>query len=135
MFGFLLLPRGGAEALRGGGVLCYNLPMNLTKKKCIPCEDKTMKPFTTKQAKEYMKHVPKWELAKNAKKISRTWLFKDFVKALAFVTKVAKVAEREGHHPNISIDYNKVTLDLWTHSIGGLSENDFIVAAKINALK
>lgn len=79
-----------------------------------------------------MKFLSHWDLAKNNKKISRIILFKDFVTAMAFVGKVAKIAQREGHHPDIAISYNKVTLDLWTHSIGGLSENDFIVAAKIN---
>jgi 4a-hydroxytetrahydrobiopterin dehydratase len=106
--------------------------MNLTKKKCIPCEDKSIKPMTKIQAGDYMKFLPHWDLAKNNKKISRIILFKDFVTAMAFVAKIAKIAQREGHHPDIAISYNKVTLDLWTHSIGGLSENDFIVAAKIN---
>jgi 4a-hydroxytetrahydrobiopterin dehydratase len=109
--------------------------MNLSKKKCIPCEDKSVKPLTKKAALEYMKEVPKWELAKNAKKITRKWLFKDFVQALKFTNVVGKIAEKNGHHPDISISYNKVMLDLYTHSIGGLTENDFIVAAKINTLK
>ena len=108
--------------------------MKLTQKKCIPCEDSSIKPFTKVQAREYAVLVPTWELATNAKKISRTVLFKDFVKALAFVNKVGTLAEKEGHHPDIIINYNKVTFELWTHSIGGLSENDFIIAAKINAL-
>ncbi len=108
--------------------------MNLTKKKCIPCEDKSLKPFTKVQADEYMSFLSDWILAKNSKKITRVLMFKDFVKAIAFVNKVAIVAEKEGHHPDILVSYNKVVLDLWTHSIGGLSENDFIVAAKINRL-
>lgn len=108
--------------------------MKLTQKKCIPCEDKNMKPFTRPQAKEYAVLVPEWILAKNAQKISRTVLFSDFVQALKFVNSVGKLAEREGHHPDISIHYNQVVLDLWTHSIKGLSENDFILAAKIDAL-
>ena len=108
--------------------------MNLTKKKCIPCEDKNLKPFTKVQANEYMNFLTDWVLAKNSKRITRVILFKDFLKAMAFVTKVAGVAEGEGHHPDILISYNKVTLDFYTHSIGGLSENDFIVAAKINRL-
>ncbi len=109
--------------------------MNLTKKKCIPCENKTVAPFTKKQVKEYLLFTPGWMIDHKAKKISQTWLFADFVTAMKFVTKVAKLVEREGHHPDIFIWYNKVTLDLWTHSIGGLSENDFIVASKINLIK
>ena len=71
---------------------------------------------------------------KNNKKITRAWLFEDFVMAMKFVNQVAKLAEKQGHHPDITIWYNKVTLDLSTHSIKGLTENDFIVAAKIDGL-
>ena len=108
--------------------------MNLTKKKCIPCEDKSLKPFTRIQARDYMDFLPDWELAKNAKKITRVMMFDDFVAALKFVNRVGRLAEKEGHHPDIAISYNKLTFDLYTHSIDGLSENDFIVAAKINHL-
>lgn len=108
--------------------------MKLTKKKCIPCEDKSIKPLTRKEALVYMKEVPQWTLARNAKQISRSWLFSDFVKALKFVNSIGKLAEKEGHHPDIEILYNKVTLNLWTHSIKGLSENDFIVAAKADEI-
>ena len=82
----------------------------------------------------YMKEIPQWEIIKG-KQISRTWLLKDFVQALKFVNSIGKLAEKEGHHPDILISYNKVVLDLWTHSIGGLSENDFILAAKIDQVK
>ena len=109
--------------------------MNLTKKKCIPCEDKTMKPFSKKEALVYIQEVPEWELPKNAKKISRTWLLKNFVSAMKFINKVAVLAEKEGHHPDIFVSYNKVVIGIWTHSIKGLSENDFILAAKINRIK
>ena len=78
--------------------------------------------------------VEDWELSDNAGKILREFKFKDFVEAMEFVNKVAKLAEREGHHPNFDIRWNKVKLELWTHAIGGLSENDFILAAKINKL-
>ena len=108
--------------------------MNLTKKKCIPCEDKSLKPFTRVQAKDYMDFLPDWILEPGAKKITRSMVFGDFVEALKFVNKAGKLAEKEGHHPDIFISYNKVVLELFTHSIKGLSENDFIVAAKINHL-
>lgn len=107
--------------------------MKLSKKKCIPCEDKTMKPFTKRDALVYIKKVSGWKLEKTIK-ISRTFLFNNFKKALVFVNSVGKIAEKEGHHPDIFIWYNKVILELWTHSIGGLSENDFIIAAKVNDL-
>lgn len=109
--------------------------MNPKKKKCIPCEDDTLKPLTKKQVLGYLLEVPSWKLDTKAKKISRTLLFKDFLNAISFVKKVAILSEREGHHPDIFIFYNKVTLVLWTHSIKGLSENDFILASKINTIK
>ncbi len=107
---------------------------NLTKKKCIPCEDKSLKPFTKAQVKEYSILIPQWNVASNSKSISRTVLFKDFVSLLKKVNEIGKLAEKEGHHPNMSIVYNKLDLVVYTHSIKGLSENDFILAAKINAL-
>lgn len=67
-------------------------------------------------------------------KIRHEFKFKDFKQAMAFVNKAADVAEEEGHHPDIHIHYNRVIIELWTHSIGGLSENDFIMAAKIERL-
>lgn len=70
----------------------------------------------------------------SGKEISRTFTFKDFVTAMGFVNTVAAVAEEANHHPDISIFYNKVTLKLWTHAIGGLSLNDFIVAARVDLL-
>ena len=78
--------------------------------------------------------VPDWTIADDAKSISRSWTFKDFAEAISFLTKVAAVAESEGHHPNIWNSWNKVKLELSTHSIGGLSENDFILAARIDQL-
>lgn len=81
-----------------------------------------------------MKHVPGWMLRDDGKEISREFTFKDFKEAMAFVNEVAEIAEREGHHPDIHVRWNKVRLDLSTHAIGGLSTNDFIVAAKVNVL-
>lgn len=80
-----------------------------------------------------MHMVPHWKLEKN-KKIKRMIEFKDFVQALTFVNQVGKLAEQEGHHPDIEIQWNKVILTLWTNAIGGLSTNDFILARKINAI-
>ena len=74
-----------------------------------------------------------WEVVDN-KKIRHEFKFKDFKEAMAFINKVAEIAESEGHHPDIHIFYNKVTIELWTHFIGGLHENDFIVASKIELI-
>lgn len=108
--------------------------MDLKEKKCIPCENKNMPPLTPEEIAPFMLEVKDWILSDDKKSIKKTWQFKDFLKSMSFVDQVADVAEGEGHHPDIHISYNKVTLELSTHSIGGLSENDFILAAKIDAL-
>ena len=66
--------------------------------------------------------------------MTREFKFKDFVRAMKFVNKVAELAEEQGHHPDIHVHYNNVTLELWTHDVDGLSENDFILAAKVDKL-
>ena len=106
---------------------------DLSQKKCVPCEGGEM-PLGEDSAKELKKLIdPAWEL--EAKKINREFVFKDFKEAIAFVNKVAEIAESEGHHPDINIHaYKKVDIDLSTHAIGGLSGNDFILAAKIDKL-
>ncbi len=91
-------------------------------------------PLTKEQAAPYLRMTPGWALDAAGKKIYRPFSFKDFKEAMAFVNKVAAIAEGEGHHPDIYIFYDRVNLELWTHAIGGLSENDFIVAAKVNDL-
>ncbi len=107
----------------------------LLKKKCVPCEDKNIKPMNRIDVQDYLDEVPGWALDKDARKISKEFKFQDFIGAINFVERVADVAEMEGHHPDIHIFYNKVLLELSTHAIGGLSENDFILAAKIDAHK
>ena len=84
------------------------------------------------QIEKNLGEVPNWKLSE--KMIGREFEFKDFKEAMTFVNNVADLAETEGHHPDITIHWNKVKLDLWTHSVDGLTENDFIVASKINKL-
>lgn len=104
---------------------------NLVSKRCKPCEGGTA-PLTAKEINNILPHLQKdWEVVQR-KKISREFVLKDFVRAMAFVNQVAKLAEQEDHHPDIHIFYRKVIIELWTHSVGGLSENDFILAAKID---
>lgn len=79
-------------------------------------------------------HVKDWEISEDAKFISKKFKFKNFADALDFVNKVGAIAESEGHHPDIELGWGKVKIVLTTHAIGGLSQNDFIVAAKINAI-
>ncbi len=108
---------------------------DLTKQKCMPCEGGT-KPFTKKQIQDYLKMTSDWELVSgNPPKIQLKFTFKDFTEALNFVNKIGRLANAEDHHPDIFIhNYKKVDITLTTHAIGGLSVNDFILAAKINQL-
>jgi 4a-hydroxytetrahydrobiopterin dehydratase len=106
---------------------------DLLKKVCISCEGKGIKPLSRPDAQDYLDETPGWAMDQDAKKISKEFKFQDFIGAINFVERVADVAEMEGHHPDIHIHYNKVLLELTTHAIGGLSENDFIVAAKVDA--
>ena len=110
--------------------------MDLTIKKCVPCEG-NIKPFSEKEAKKYLRDVKGWKLEKNkVLKISKEIKFRNFVLAMKYINKVAKLAEREQHHPDILIySWNRVKVMTYTHAIGGLSENDFILAAKINKIK
>jgi len=95
-----------------------------------------MAPMALDGAERYMDAVAGWKLVDGEPaKITRSLKFKDFALAMDFVNKVARLAESEGHHPDICISWNRVRLELVTHAIGGLSMNDFIMAAKINELK
>ena len=115
---------------------------DLLTKKCVPCEG-GVPPLSHEEIQKYLPQVPGWELFEeeneNVKKsglgakISKQYKFKDFIGAINFINNVAEIAETEGHHPDIKVNYNKVLLELSTHAIGGLSENDFILAAKIDA--
>ena len=107
----------------------------LIKKKCVPCENKGIKPMERSDAQDYIDESYGWTLSEDAKKIFKEYKFQDFIGAVNFVDRVADIAEEEGHHPDIHIYYNKVLLELTTHAIGGLSTNDFIVAAKVEAVK
>ena len=105
---------------------------NLIEKKCVPCEGGTP-PLAKEKVEEYMKEVQGWEAGDN-KVIKKIFAFKTFREAIDFVNQVATTAEKERHHPNIYIRYRKVTLELTTHAIKGLSENDFIMASKIDMM-
>jgi 4a-hydroxytetrahydrobiopterin dehydratase len=77
--------------------------------------------------------VPAWDLCDD--RLRRRFVFPTFVDAMAFVNRVAALAEQEGHHPDFTVHYRQVDFEIWTHAIGGLSDNDFILAAKIDGLK
>jgi len=104
----------------------------LLSKKCVPCEG-GMPAMSPSETNQYLSKVLGWELIENIK-IKKEFKFKDFKQSLDFVNKVGSLAEQEQHHPNITIIYNKVRIVLFTHAIGGLSQNDFIMAAKIDQI-
>ena len=102
----------------------------LNKKKCMPCEG-GVATLNIEEINELLKNLNEWEATE--KEILKTFTFKDFKESLDFINKVGVIAEDEGHHPDISLfSYKNVKITLSTHAIGGLSENDFIVAAKID---
>lgn len=107
--------------------------MNLTQKVCVACEG-GIPPLTKEQMAEYLPEVPQWNVADDAKSITRDFKFKNYVGAMEFANKITPLAEREGHHPDLFISWGKVHVSLTTHAIKGLSENDFILAAKIDQL-
>lgn len=107
----------------------------LSKRKCKPCEG-GVKPLNPDQAEVLMQELgPDWMLIDQHRMLARTFVFKDFKESLAFANKVGAIAEEEGHHPDLTVGYGNMGVELTTHAIGGLSENDFIVAAKIDELK
>jgi 4a-hydroxytetrahydrobiopterin dehydratase len=104
----------------------------LLKKRCVPCEGGAL-PFSQSDTIERLAEFPLWKPV--GKTIEREFIFKNFAQALNFINKVGAIAEEEDHHPDINLhDYKKVTITLSTHAISGLSENDFILAAKIEAI-
>ncbi len=86
-------------------------------------------------AERLQKEVPEWTFAANGKSIHRDFKFQDFKEAFAFVCEIADIAEFEGHHPDIALSWGKVGITLATHAVGGLSENDFIMAAKLDSVE
>lgn len=107
----------------------------LDKKSCVPCRG-GVPTLSQTEIEELSADVPHWRVKEldGVSRIERTFEFEDFVHAMQFVNKVADVAEREGHHPDLHIHWNKVRVEVWTHKINGLHENDFILAAKIDRI-
>ncbi len=107
--------------------------MDLTKSRCVPCEGGA-KPMKKKDAIENLRSAKGWKLKGSSIFLDKE--FRNFVDAINFINKVAKLAEKEGHHPDICLhSWNKVRFTLSTHAIKGLSMNDFILAAKINSIR
>jgi len=107
--------------------------MDLDQKKCIPCEG-GLDPLSEGDAEVLMEKIPGWNLTNEGIKIHRKFLFDDFISSLDFVNKLGALAEAEGHHPDISFGWGYADIFFFTHAIGGLHENDFIMAAKANEI-
>lgn len=102
---------------------------------CKPCEG-GVDPMTHAEAEDQLKELAGWNLVDDGKAIEKTWSLKNFVACVERTQSVCDVAEADQHHPDVYIEsYNQLRIRLWTHAIGGLSENDFIVAAKIDAIE
>ena len=107
----------------------------LAARKCVPCTEKT-KPLDPERVRELLLQVLGWQVTPDGKRLTRSWRVLDFSTGLDFFCRIADVAEAEDHHPDLHLtNYRNVTVELWTHAAGGLTENDFIMAAKINALE
>jgi 4a-hydroxytetrahydrobiopterin dehydratase len=107
--------------------------MDLSKKKCKPCEG-GITPLNQQEVAVYIKHIKDNWVVTDKNNISKEFLFVNYKHTMDFVNKVADLAEEEGHHPVMHVYYGKVIIELWTHAINGLSENDFILASKIDIL-
>ena len=109
---------------------------DLTKKKCVPCEGGAI-PFDISEIHIFQKKVDGWDILKNEKNIFylyKKYVFKNFLESQSFINKVGEISENEGHHPDILFGWGYAEIKITTHAIEGLSENDFILAAKIDQL-
>ena len=107
---------------------------NWAEKRCMPCEG-GVKPFTPGEAEKHLASFPDWSLGEDGKAIRKEYRFKNFKEVIAFFNRIAAVAEQENHHPDLRIGYSRVQVELSTHAIKGLSENDFVLAAKFDAVR
>ncbi len=112
-------------------------PMSRTElcsTRCVPCEGGVPK-LTPEEATAQLKEVPGWELLPGPDRIRKSWVVRNFLAGMCFFEKVTEVAEAEGHHPDLHlVGYRTVSIEIWTHAINGLSLNDFILAARLDAL-
>lgn len=104
----------------------------LASKTCVPCRG-GVPPLAGKELENLVKEVPQWRVV-NGHHLTREFKFPDFKQALAFVNQVGNIAEEQGHHPDIFLTWGKAAVTTWTHKIDGLTESDFILAAKIDRI-
>ncbi len=106
--------------------------MSLARKECVPCKG-GVPPLKGDELNRLSEQVEGWDVIEEHH-LSKTYKFPNFVKALEFVNKVGSIAEQQGHHPNIFLTWGKARIETWTHKIDGLTESDFILAAKIDEI-
>lgn len=109
--------------------------MNLAEGKCVPCR-KGDPALTDAEVSEFLPQVPEWELVivNGIQRLQRVFKLKNYVEAVAFTNKLALIAEKEDHHPLIVLEWGRVTVQWWTHVVGGLHQNDFVMAAKTDGI-
>jgi 4a-hydroxytetrahydrobiopterin dehydratase len=129
-----LMPSVPAVELHRRSIMSVQSPEQLVQKKCKPCEG-GVEPYSPNEAKEQLKQLTGWRLTHDGQRIRKDWKVKNFMAGIKFFNECAELAEDDAHHPDLHIEgYRNVWVELWTHAIGGLSENDFILAAKIDEL-
>ena len=125
------------EKVEGSTPFARSKNMNdLLNKKCVPCEGGVAK-FDISEIQKYQKKVDGWSIIKNQKKIyflEKKFIFRNFLQSQSFINEVGKISEEEGHHPDITFGWGYAKINITTHAIEGLSENDFILAAKIDQI-
>src|SRR5687768_15114621 len=105
---------------------------DLARKHCVSCETGA-KPLSSEQVQGMLNAVPRWNLSEDGKRIAREWRVLDFMTGIEFFQQITQIAETEDHHPDLHLaGYRNVKIEIWTHAVGGLTENDFILAAKID---
>jgi len=106
--------------------------MGLAEKQCIPCQG-GVPPLKGAEIEKYRAEIPEWNVV-NEHHLERAFQFPDFKTALEFVNRVGELAEEQGHHPDLLLSWGRVEVRIWTHKVDGLTESDFILAAKIDRL-
>ena len=107
--------------------------MQLSEKQCVPCEG-GVPPLGSEQVGEFLREVPGWQVSEDHGTLSKEFRFSHFAETMRFVNQMADLAEEQGHHPDFCVHYDRLDVQLSTHAIRGLSENDFIMAARLNKL-
>lgn len=107
--------------------------MSLSKKTCVPCTSGANK-LTAAECEDLLKQVSGWNIEDGNKKISKGYKFSDFMQAMSLANEIAQLAEEENHHPDLLVRWGELKIEIWTHKVDGLTENDFILASKIDRL-